>query len=103
MTELELDECTEKKLDKKAHNSKVLTVVEKVLVTRLCLTFVTPWTVACQAPKVVHLGNGKWVIFIFLFAYTHLVIFHNEYAEINDKSYKNYVKEYAMYCSQCVL
>ena len=56
MTELELDECTEKKLDKKAHNSKVLTVVEKVLVTRLCLTFVTPWTVACQAPKVVTSG-----------------------------------------------
>ena len=62
MTELQLDECTEKKLDKKPQNSKVLTVVEKVLVTHLCLTFVTfvtfvtPWTVACQAPKVVTSG-----------------------------------------------
>ena len=56
MTELELDEYTEKKLDKNTHNSKVLTVVEKVLITRLCLTFVTPWTVACQAPKVVTSG-----------------------------------------------
>ena len=59
MTELQLDECTEKKLDKKPQNSKVLTVV---LVTQLCLTFVTfvtfvtPWTVACQAPKVVTSG-----------------------------------------------